>query len=129
LQKREKRRWLFRKTSPGTTHVPVQRCEENIAITNTASTATAPLSPPLDAEKKLAVAVAVAAATAAAADAAAVTAQAAVEIVRLTRPASIFVRAKLWAAIAIQTAFRGYLVSVCYGIVITFCCYNLKKKL
>jgi hypothetical protein len=54
----------------------------------------------------------VAAATAAAADAAAVTAQAAVEIVRLTRPASIFVRAKLWAAIAIQTAFRGYLVSV-----------------
>ncbi|KAL9345720.1 hypothetical protein Peur_060573 [Populus x canadensis] len=108
-KKREKRRWLFRKTSPGTTHVPVQRCEENIAITNTASTATAPLSPPLDAEKKLAVAVAVAAATAAAADAAAVTAQAAVEIVRLTRPASIFVRAKLWAAIAIQTAFRGYL--------------------
>jgi hypothetical protein len=110
LQKREKRRWLFRKTSSSTNHVPVQRCEENIAITNTTSTTTAPLSPTLDAEKKLAVAVA--AATAAAADAAAVTAQAAVEIVRLTRPASIFVRAKLWAAIAIQTAFRGYLVSV-----------------
>lgn len=41
------------------------------------------------------------------AEAAVATAQAAVEVIRLTRP-SIFVRD--YAAIAIQTAFRGYLV-------------------
>ncbi|GMN31266.1 hypothetical protein TIFTF001_003179 [Ficus carica] len=47
-------------------------------------------------------------AVAAAAEAAVVTAQAAVEIVRLTRPSS-FVREQYAAAIVIQTAFRGYL--------------------
>ncbi|KAB5535019.1 hypothetical protein DKX38_018105 [Salix brachista] len=96
-KKKEKRRWLFRKPSSAN-HVPVQRREENIAVTNKTSPPTAPLSPPLDDGKRLAIAVA--AATAATADAAAVTAQAAVEIARLTRPASIFVRAKLQAAIA-----------------------------
>ncbi|KAG5235828.1 protein IQ-DOMAIN [Salix suchowensis] len=105
-QKRKKRRWLFRKPSSAN-HVPVQRREENIAVTNKTSTATAPSCPPLDDGKRLAIAVA--AATAATADAAAVTAQAAAEISRLTRPASILVRAKLRAAIVIQTAFRGYL--------------------
>ncbi|KAJ6376717.1 hypothetical protein OIU76_025799 [Salix suchowensis] len=105
-KKKEKRRWLFRKPSSAN-HVPVQRREENIAVTNKTSTATAPSCPPLDDGKRLAIAVA--AATAATADAAAVTAQAAAEISRLTRPASILVRAKLRAAIVIQTAFRGYL--------------------
>ncbi|CAK7357440.1 unnamed protein product [Dovyalis caffra] len=97
-KKREKRRWLFRKSS--TSNVPVQQCEENIAITNAT---TAPVSPTLDAEKRYAIAVA-------AAKAAAETVQAAAEIARLTRPASsCFVRAEVWAAIVIQTAFRGYL--------------------
>ncbi|KAF9673105.1 hypothetical protein SADUNF_Sadunf11G0114100 [Salix dunnii] len=105
-KKKEKRRWLFRKPSSDN-HAPVQRREESIAITNKTSTTTAPSCPPLDDGEKLAIAVA--AATAATADAAAVTAQASAEIVRLTRPASIFVRAKLQAAIVIQTAFRGYL--------------------
>jgi hypothetical protein len=48
-------------------------------------------------------------ATTAAAQAAVATAQAAVEVVRLTRP-PLFVK-QHFAAIAIQTAFRGYLVS------------------
>ncbi|KAF7147651.1 hypothetical protein RHSIM_Rhsim03G0214400 [Rhododendron simsii] len=52
-------------------------------------------------------AIAVALATTAAAEAAVATAQAAVEIIRLTGP-SILAR-KHFAAIAIQTAFRGYL--------------------
>ncbi|XP_075652032.1 protein IQ-DOMAIN 17-like [Castanea sativa] len=96
-KKREKRRWLFRK--PGS---HVQQCEAN-ARTNTA--AIAPVVPVLAAEHRHAIAVA--AATAAAAEAAMATAQAAVEIVRLTRPSS-FVR-EHYAAIVIQTAFRGYL--------------------
>lgn len=100
MQKREKRRWLFRKPS---SHV--QQCEAN-ARTNT--TAIAPVVPVLAAEHRHAIAVA--AATAAAAEAAVATAQAAVEIVRLTRPSS-FVR-EHYAAIVIQTAFRGYLVSI-----------------
>lgn len=55
---------------------------------------------------------AVAAATAAAAEAAIVTAQAAAEIIRLTaRPRSIPLKQQHYAAIVIQTAFRGYLVS------------------
>ena len=66
------------------------------------------MGPVLAAEQQHAIAVA--AATAAAAEAAVATAQAAVEIVRLTRPSS-FVR-EHYAAIVIQTAFRGYLVSV-----------------
>lgn len=49
---------------------------------------------------------AVAAATA---QAAAATAQVAMEIARLTRPAPTFAKEN-WAAIIIQTAFRGYLV-------------------
>lgn len=61
-----------------------------------------------EAEQRHAIAVAIA--TTAAAQAAVATAQAAVEVVRLTRPAaSIFVR-EHFAAIVVQTAFRGYLV-------------------
>lgn len=53
-------------------------------------------------------AIAVAKATAAAAEAAAATAQAAAEVARLTRPT--YHAREHYAAIAIQTSFRGYLV-------------------
>lgn len=96
MQKREKRRWLFRKPI---THV--QQCEATKTETTIAVT------PVLAADQKHAIAVAVA--TAAAAEAAVATAQAAVEIVRLTRPNN-FVK-EHYAATLIQTAFRGYLVS------------------
>lgn len=87
-----------------------QYCEAS-EITKTA----APVSPILGAEQRHAIAVA--ATTAAAAEAAAVTAQAAVEIARLTRqPASSFATQPYWAAVVIQTAFRGYLV-------INYCLY------
>uniref|UniRef100_A0A6N2KVM7 DUF4005 domain-containing protein n=1 Tax=Salix viminalis TaxID=40686 RepID=A0A6N2KVM7_SALVM len=87
-KKREKRRWLFRKSN---NHVPAQQCEEKIAITDTiTSTIAAPVSPTMDAEKRHAIA----------AEAAAAEAEA-VNIARLAR--------EIWAAIVIQTAFRGYL--------------------
>lgn len=57
-------------------------------------------------------AIALAVATAATAEAAVATAQAAAEVVRLTRPSSSFVR-EHYAAIVVQTAFRGYLVANC----------------
>lgn len=58
-------------------------------------------------------AIAVAAATAAAADAAVVAAQAAVAVVRLTSQGGglMFGKKERWAAMKIQTVFRGYLVS------------------
>lgn len=62
-------------------------------------------------------AIAVAAATAAAADAAVAAAQAAVAVVRLTSygRGTMFGGAghERWAAVKIQTVFRGYLVSFC----------------
>lgn len=99
MQKREKRRWIFRKPT-----VHVQQCE----ATKTATTAA--VTPVLGADQRHAIAVATA--TAAAAEAAVATAQAAVEIVRLTRPNN-FVK-EHFAATLIQTAFRGYLVSTIY---------------
>lgn len=88
IQKREKRRWLFRKQS--------QNAQQNEGK--------------VIADPKHAIAVA---AATAAAEAAVATAQAAVEIIRLTRssnnpPSS---NRQHNAAILIQTAFRGYLVS------------------
>ncbi|KAK1262097.1 Protein IQ-DOMAIN 31 [Acorus gramineus] len=74
--KREKRRWIFRKSS---SHEDQRH------------------------------ALAVAVATAATAEAAVATAQAAVEVVRLTRPTTGSFLREHYAAIAIQTAFRGYL--------------------
>lgn len=62
---------------------------------------------PVTVEQRRAMAVAVA--TAATAEAAVVAAQAAAEVVRLARPSASFVR-EHYAAIVIQTAFRGYLV-------------------
>lgn len=100
-KKREKRRWIFRKpttTTTTTNHVQVQECETKMI-------SSVPTNPILVAEQRHAIAVA--AATAAAAEAAVATAQAAVEIVRLTRPSSFF--REHYAAVVIQTAFRGYL--------------------
>lgn len=60
-------------------------------------------------------AIAVAAATAAAADAAVAAAQAAVAVVRLTSQGrgSLYITGRdRWAAVKIQTVFRGYLVSL-----------------
>ncbi|XP_077247503.1 protein IQ-DOMAIN 17-like isoform X2 [Tasmannia lanceolata] len=86
-KKKEKRRWIFRKPS---NHDEIKTNRLSVSAT---------------ADQRHAIAVAVA--TAAAAEAAVVTAQAAVEVVRLTRPSN-FVREQ-YAAVIIQTAFRGYL--------------------
>lgn len=113
VQKRGKRRWIFRK--PSNQETIVEHCQARTVATTTATItpttsavtiATNPVSEAADDEQRHAIAVAMA--TAAAAQAAVATAQAAVEVVRLTRP-SIFVR-EHYAAISIQTAFRGYLV-------------------
>ncbi|KAL6004255.1 hypothetical protein ACLOJK_004802 [Asimina triloba] len=95
MQKREKKRWLFRKATSSAE--PVQHGDFKPA--------TVSLSAAAAADQRHAIAVAVA--TAAAAEAAVATAQAAVEVVRLTRPSN-FVREQC-AAVVIQTAFRGYL--------------------
>ncbi|KAJ4835896.1 hypothetical protein Tsubulata_006155 [Turnera subulata] len=108
---RGKRRWIFRK---GSSHETViHHCEARTTNTTTAAnnapatpaTAAATHSEATDAKQRHALAVAMA--TTAAAQAAVATAQAAVEVVRLSRP-SLFLK-KHFAAIAIQTAFRGYL--------------------
>lgn len=83
LQKKEKRRWIFKRGLNNEQFL----CDNDQQMH----------------------AMAVAAATTAAAEAAVATAQAAVEIARLTRPSN-YVREHC-AAIVIQTAFRGYLVS------------------
>lgn len=108
VQKREKRRWVFRRA---VAHLD-QQSTSAITVANTESPPTVNgNNSVLTTEERHAIAVA--AATAAAAEAAAVTAQAAVEIVRLSRPSN-FVK-QHYAATVIQTAFRGYLVPA------TFC--------
>ncbi|XP_074569801.1 protein IQ-DOMAIN 17-like [Curcuma longa] len=93
--KREKRRWLFRKPSSSTRTVDEQQ------------SARAAVPAVVTAEQRHAIALAVA--SAATAEAAVATAQAAAEVVRLTRPsADSFVKER-YAAVVIQTAFRGYL--------------------
>ncbi|XP_062074702.1 protein IQ-DOMAIN 17-like isoform X2 [Humulus lupulus] len=94
-EKRDKRRWLFRK--PALHHIDEPREPKSNKNLNPVMVA---------AEKSHAMAVA--AATAAAAEAVAATAQAAVEIVRLTRHSSS-INEHYYAAVVIQTAFRGYL--------------------
>ncbi|PPS08624.1 hypothetical protein GOBAR_AA12020 [Gossypium barbadense] len=109
VQKREKRRWLFRRGNSNINHV--QQCE---AKTPTPTTSTSTAAPPANnaaetaldfAEQRHAIAVA-------AAEAAVATAQAAVEIVRLSSRPSNYANVREhyhYAAIVIQTAFRGYL--------------------
>ncbi|XP_058085759.1 protein IQ-DOMAIN 17-like [Magnolia sinica] len=93
-KKREKKRWIFRKSS---NTEPLHQGDFKGAASR--------VSASMAADQRHAIAVAVA--TAAAAEAAVATAQAAVEVVRLTRPSN-FVREQ-YAAVVIQTAFRGYL--------------------
>lgn len=100
--KRERRRWLFRRSSspsPSPASAPAPPEQQQSAARS------AP-APAVTDEQRHAIALAVA--TAATAEAAVATAQAAAEVVRLTRPSSSFVR-EHYAAIVVQTAFRGYL--------------------
>ncbi|KAF2299495.1 hypothetical protein GH714_032248 [Hevea brasiliensis] len=98
-QKRGKRRWIFRKPSSAHETTVIQHSAEKSLTTATA------ISEAADVKQRQALAMAMA--TTAAAQAAVATAQAAVEVVRLARP-SLFMK-QHFAAIAIQTAFRGYL--------------------
>ncbi|XWS48643.1 hypothetical protein CRYUN_Cryun13aG0093700 [Craigia yunnanensis] len=106
-KKRGKRRWIFKK--PSYQETVIQQSEARTITTTANAKATNSESSALNTnpEDEQRHAIAVAMATAAAAQAAVATAQAAVEVVRLTRP-SIFVR-EHFAAIVIQTAFKGYL--------------------
>uniref|UniRef100_A0A6N2KZX0 DUF4005 domain-containing protein n=1 Tax=Salix viminalis TaxID=40686 RepID=A0A6N2KZX0_SALVM len=111
VQKRGKRRWIFRKSSNQET--VIHRCEANTTTNTTATTNAAAASAnssikseAADAHQRHAFAVAMA--TTAAAQAAVATAQAAVEVVRHTRPLPLYIR-QHFAAIVVQTAFRGYL--------------------
>ncbi|XP_039022813.1 protein IQ-DOMAIN 1-like [Hibiscus syriacus] len=99
-KKREKRRWLFRRPS-NINHV--QQCGAKTP-TEASAESTVPVNASLDfAETRHAIAVA-------AAEAAVATAQAAVEIVRLSsRPSNYANVREHYAAVVIQTAFRGYL--------------------
>ncbi|XP_062190931.1 protein IQ-DOMAIN 18-like [Phragmites australis] len=106
--KRERRRWLFRRSSsptPSPAPAPAPAAPEHPQPQpQPAGRSAAP--PAVTEEQRHAIALAVA--TAATAEAAVATAQAAAEVVRLTRPNSGFVR-EHYAAVVIQTAFRGYL--------------------
>ncbi|CAL5004460.1 unnamed protein product [Urochloa decumbens] len=100
--KRERRRWLFRRSSSPSPS-PAPAAPE--------PTHQRPHQPAVTEEQRHAIALAVA--TAATAEAAVATAHAAAEVVRLTRPptaaAANSVREDHYAAVVIQTAFRGYL--------------------
>ncbi|XP_047174092.1 protein IQ-DOMAIN 17-like isoform X1 [Vigna umbellata] len=98
-KKREKRRWIFRKTHMSQEGVnnnnsTQQKLKHDVAAAGGVSRT--------DQDQKHALAVAVATAEAAMA-----TAQAAVEVARLNKPASH--AREHYAAVVIQTAFRGYL--------------------
>ncbi|ESR52450.1 hypothetical protein CICLE_v10019978mg [Citrus x clementina] len=97
VQKREKRRSLFRKADC-TDDVLLQRCEAKMAAISSANTRTTkPMNPILASEQGRAYALAAA------------TAAAAMEIVRHSRPASSNYVREHYAATVIQTSFRGYL--------------------
>ncbi|KAL6856898.1 hypothetical protein ACP4OV_018280 [Aristida adscensionis] len=101
--KRERRRWLFRRSSspsPAPATATPEQAHQQPATARSAG------PPVVTEEQRHAIALAVA--TAATAEAAVATAQAAAEVVRLTRPNSGFAR-EHYAAVVIQTAFRGYL--------------------
>lgn len=112
-QKREKRRWLFRKSS---TTLDQQTPPPSTPPLTKPATPTATPSAVTDEQRH---AIALAVASAATAEAAVATAQAAAEVVRLTRPSTTAFVREHYAAIVIQTAFRGYLVGSLY-IIISF---------
>lgn len=95
VQKREKRRWIFRKPT---------NIQETIVSQSVQQSQTPDQQKQNGEDQKHALAVAVATAEAAMA-----TAQTAAEVARLTRPSNH--ASERTAAIVIQTAFRGYLVS------------------
>ncbi|CAI9274629.1 unnamed protein product [Lactuca saligna] len=103
-RKREKRRWLFRKSS-NAVQIPSQ-VRDNVSSNDVPQPKHAVPDLAAEEEKR---AILMAAATIKAAEAAATTAHAAAEIIRLTtRPSPISVKHH-FAAILIQTSFRGYL--------------------
>ncbi|XP_011012589.1 PREDICTED: protein IQ-DOMAIN 14-like isoform X2 [Populus euphratica] len=108
-KKRGKRRWIFRKSSNQETvihHCGATTITNITATTNPASAASNSIgTEAADAKQRQVLEAAMA--TTAAAHAAVATAQAAVEVVRLTRPPLL--AKQHFAAIAIQKAFRGYL--------------------
>ncbi|KAI3713467.1 hypothetical protein L1987_72044 [Smallanthus sonchifolius] len=94
MHKRDKRRWLFKK--PSVVTVPQQAAQDKTSSNDAADLAA------VEEEKHAAIK---------AVEAATTTAHAAAEIIRLiTRPSSTSVKHH-FAAILIQTSFRGYLVS------------------
>jgi hypothetical protein len=113
LQKRGKRRWLFSKPTNQETATQQNLSKAGNVKASPGGGGGAPadhVSAAAAAEQRHAIAVAVA--TAAAAEAAVATAQAAAEVARLTRPS--YHPREHYAAIVIQTAFRGYLVKTEY---------------
>ncbi|XP_066326252.1 protein IQ-DOMAIN 18-like [Miscanthus floridulus] len=107
-KREQRRRWLFRRSSspsPSPAPAPAPTAPDH------AHPHPHPRPAAVTEEQRHAIALAVA--TAATAEAAVVTAQAAAEVVRLTRPGAVpagsFVRREHYAAVVIQTAFRGYL--------------------
>lgn len=103
--RKEKKRWSFAKSGRDPGQTPPPAAAEAAWFRSYIS----------DSEKEQNKhAIAVAAATAAAADAAVAAAQAAVAVVRLTSQGrgSLYITGRdRWAAVKIQTVFRGYLVS------------------
>ncbi|GJN12593.1 hypothetical protein PR202_ga30882 [Eleusine coracana subsp. coracana] len=92
-KQRERRRWLFRRSSsPSPSPAPPPQQHHPRPVTE---------------EQRQAIALAVA--TAATAEAAVATAQAAAQVVRLTASSNGLVVREHYAAVVIQTAFRGYL--------------------
>lgn len=112
--KKEKKRWSFGKQG--------KSLDSNIAPTSASDSDSAWLrSYMADTENQQNKhAIAVAAATAAAADAAVAAAQAAVAVVRLTsgRGTLFSGSREKWGAVKIQTFFRGYLVCLCFFVVL-----------
>lgn len=112
--RKEKKRWSFGKSlkdaSPFSHHVPAN-LPSNVSPADSAWLRSYLSETEKEQNKH---AIAVAAATAAAADAAVAAAQAAVAVVRLTSQGcggQLFGKRERWAAMKIQTVFRGYLVS------------------
>ncbi|KAK2649975.1 hypothetical protein Ddye_017464 [Dipteronia dyeriana] len=105
-KKREKRRWLFRKTTNQETVTVTQQTPTTTERTAYSAGNGGQSQDHSTAEQRHLRAVEVA--TTAAAEAAVVRAQAAVEVARLIRPRTFNAR-EHYAAIVIQTAFRGYL--------------------
>ncbi|KAL9435334.1 hypothetical protein AB3S75_021583 [Citrus x aurantiifolia] len=104
-KKREKRRWLFRKTTNQETVAQQQISTKERSSAHHVTGSTSQAGSAAEEHKH---AIAMEMATAAAAEAAAASAHAAAEVARLIRPPTFNAR-EIYAAIVIQTAFRGYL--------------------